>query len=513
MNRAAVSLSNARPRAVLRPLAQRLIAIIDIGSNSVRLVVYRGVVRVPPTVFNEKVMCGLAKGLADTGRMDEGTMEQAIDTLRRFAMLCADMQVDQLSVVATAAVRLARNGAEFVARVKRETGLDITVISGEQEGYYSALGVLSAMPEADGIVGDLGGGSLELIRISNGKVGDRVSLPIGVLTLRNQTDLPTPQAIRAQVLEALKNVPWLAEARGLPFYTVGGSWRALAHLDIHLNNCPLRIIHSYRMKPEALGRLGKALSSLDRKELKRIKSLTERRLPNLPVAVAVLETLAGHLDIPLIINSAYGLREGLLFDSLPQSVKREDPLLAACRMEAQQEGRFPEHGDALMLWMDPLFSDGESPEDRRLRQACCLLADVAWRGHPDFRAERALESSLFGNWVGIDFRGRAMIGTALYACYGASIGERYGPIVQPLASAEDLNRARAWGLALRLGQRLTAGTAKPLEGCQLIRRKGQLVLALTEEYASLYGEVVDRRLASLAKHLDMASCFEVIHGS
>ncbi|MGK2286061.1 Ppx/GppA phosphatase family protein [Pedomonas sp. V897] len=510
MNRAAVSLPNARPRAALRPLAERLTAIIDIGSNSVRLVVYRGVVRVPLTVFNEKVMCGLAKGLAETGRMDEDTMEQAIDTLRRFALLCADMQVDQLTVVATAAVRLARNGPDFVARVKRETGLDITVITGEQEGYYAALGVLSGMPWADGVVGDLGGGSLELIRISGGKVGERVSLPIGVLTLRAQAEAHGARGLQEMVARALETVPWLEDVRGLPFYTVGGSWRALAHLDMHLNNCPLRIIQSYQMEPAALGRLGKALATLDRKELKKVKSLTERRLPSLPVAVTVLEALVKALDIPLIINSAYGLREGLLFDSLPPAIKREDPLLAACRVEARHEGRFPEHGDALMVWMDPLFSEGESHEDRRLRLAACLLADVAWRGHPDFRAERALEASFYGNWVGIDFRGRAMVGAALYACYGASISERYGPIVQPLASAEDLSRARAWGLALRLGQRLTAGTAKPLEGSRLFRRGDQLVLALTEEHTGLYGEVVDRRLASLAKHLGLTPRFELI---
>ena len=483
MNRAAVSLSHARPRAVQRPIDQRLIAIIDIGSNSVRLVVYRGAVRVPPTVFNEKVMCGLAKGLTKTGIMDADTMDQAIDTLRRFAMLCADMQVDQMIVVATAAVRLARNGDEFVARVKRETGLDITVVTGEQEGYYAALGVLSAKPEAEGIVGDLGGGSLELIRISKGRVGERVSLPIGVLTLRNgSSGAPPPEAIQETVRRALESVPWLEDARGLPFYTVGGSWRALAHLDMHLNNHPLRIIHHYQMAPSALSRQRRALASMDRKDLKRIKSLTERRLPNLPIAIAVLEALAQHLDIPLIINSAYGLREGMLLDSLPPAVRREDPLLAACRMEAALEGRFPEHGDALMEWMNPLFEHDETPEDRRLRLAACLLADVAWRGHPDFRAERALEASFFGNWVGIDYRGRAMIGAALYACYGASINDRYGAMVQPLVTPEDLARAKAWGLALRLGQRLTGGTARPLASSRLIVRSGQLVLALTEEY-------------------------------
>src|SRR5690606_7979685 len=154
------------------------------------------------------------------------------------------------------------------------TGLDITVVTGEQEGYYAALGVLSAKPEAEGVVGDLGGGSLELIRISKGKVGERVSLPIGVLTLRNgASGAPPPEAIRKTVQRALESVPWLEDVRGLPFYTVGGSWRALTHLDMHLNQQPLRIIHHYQMKPGALDRLNRALGTMDRKELKQVKSL------------------------------------------------------------------------------------------------------------------------------------------------------------------------------------------------------------------------------------------------
>lgn len=509
MNRAAVQHSTADSRAALRPVDQRLIGIIDIGSNSVRLVVYRGAVRVPPAVFNEKVMCGLGKGLGVTGRMDTEAMEHAIETLRRFALLCADMQVDDLHVVATAAVRSATNGKAFVAQVKRETGLDIKIISGEQEGRFSALGVLSAIPDADGLVGDLGGGSLELVRVADGKVGNRVSLPIGALTLLNHGSEPE-RSIAAVVQKALDQVPWLTEARGLPFYTVGGSWRALAHLDMYLTNCPLRVIHNYKMEPAALTRIDKALRTLDRKELRKVPSLTERRLPSLPIAMTVLQELIRRLQIPAIINSAYGLREGLLFSALPAAVQKEDPLLAACRMEAQLEGRFPEHGDVLMEWMDPLFSGNEANEDRRLRLAACLLADVAWRGHPDFRAERALDSSLFGNWVGIDFRGRAMIGTALYACYGASIEDRLGQVVLPLASRADLHRAEAWGLALRLGQRLTAGTARPLSDSCLISRGGELVLGLGVEHAGLYGEVVGRRLGSLAKHLDLQPCFEVL---
>ena len=509
MNRVSAPSLLSRPRAVTRPAEGRLIGIIDIGSNSVRLVVYRGAVRVPPVIFNEKVMCGLARGLAETGRMADDPMQQAMDTLRRFALLCHDMGVEQLDVVATAAVRAASNGAEFVAAARRSAGLEVRVVTGEQEGELAALGVLSAIPEADGVVGDLGGGSLELARVGGGAVLERVSLPIGVLTLMSQGE-GSPRKMAQVVQAALDKVAWLGDATGLPFYTVGGSWRALAHLDMHLVNHPLRVIHHYAMVPAALERISHALRTMDKKQLKAIPSMTERRLPSLPVATLVLGQLVQRLQSTAVINSAFGLREGILYQSLPARIRRQDPLLAACRMEAALEGRFPEHADALMTWMEPVFGDGESEGDRRLRHAACLLADVAWRGHPDFRAERALDSSLFGNWVGIDGRGRAMIGTALYVCYGASIGERLLRHVRSIVTKDDLALAERWGLALRLGQRLTAGTARPLADSRLFTNGTQLVLALTREHADLYGEVVDRRLRNLAERMGLQHRFEVV---
>lgn len=496
------SLPVVRPIVKLRPLAERLTAIIDIGSNSVRLVVYRGAVRVPPVIFNEKVMCGLGRGLGASSDMDRTAMDLAIETLRRFALLAQDMAVDHLAVLATAAVRSARNGADFVAEATKATGLQIRVITGEEEGSLSGYGVLSAIPDADGVVGDLGGGSLELVRICQGQVGDRVSLPIGALTLLDQKDV-SPRKLKGQIQDILKEVPWLDKAKGKPFYTVGGSWRALAHLDMHLQGYPLPIVHAYSMDADAPARLLAKLKTLDKKDIKAIPNVTERRLPSLPIAALVLEEVVDRLHSPAIISSAYGLREGLLYSTLPERFKAEDPLLAACRMEAELEGRFPEHANALMHWMDPVFRANEAETDQRLRCAACLLADVAWRGHPDFRAERALDASLFGNWVGIDARGRAMIGTALYVCYGANIEGRVGAIVRPLLSRNDLDAAIAWGLALRLGQRLTGGTARPLSDSTLRRSDGRLVLSLEAKHSGLYGEVVARRLKSLADHLGL----------
>jgi exopolyphosphatase / guanosine-5'-triphosphate,3'-diphosphate pyrophosphatase len=225
----------------------------------------------------------------------------------------------------------------------------------------------------------------------------------------------------------------------------------------------------------------------------------------------LLKGISGRMKTQALIASAHGLREGLLFDSLPDKIRKEDPLIAACRDEAELEGRFPEHGDILMGWMDPLFARNESEADRQLRLAACLLSDIAWRGHPDFRAQRAIDASLFGNFVGIDSCGRIKIAVALNAAYG---GENIPPILQKLVhtllSKAEARQAQSWGLALRLGQRLTAGTARALEQSTISMRNDDVVLTLSNAHADHYGEVVDRRLKALAESLKLKPKFRVV---
>jgi exopolyphosphatase / guanosine-5'-triphosphate,3'-diphosphate pyrophosphatase len=485
-----------------RPMADRLIGIIDIGSNSVRLVVYRGLVRAPATLFNEKVMCGLGRAIGSTGQLDAESMTLTIETLRRFALLCEDMAVDHLDVVATAAIRDARNGPAFVNRIATSCGLQVRIIEGEEEAELSALGVLSGAPDAQGVIGDLGGGSLELVRVADGALHERVSLPIGSLALigRNSGAF---SAIEAEIKAAVASVKWLNKASGQRFYMVGGSWRALCHLHMHMNQYPLPIIHSYEMPGADAEKLLRAAKGLDKKAVKEIPNLTERRLQSMPIAALILREVAERMRASTLVGSAYGLREGILFSQLSARQRQEDPLLAACREEARIEGRFPEHAETLMDWMDDLFAKRETADERRLRTAACVLADTAWRTHPDFRSERALNASLYGNWVGVNARGRAMIGLALHVAYGGDPGAAVAAMLNRLLTREDLFKAKACGLALRLGQRLTAGTARPLQSSRLHVRGRALILQLDEEHAGLYGEVVARRLESLAAHLQL----------
>lgn len=489
--RAMPALSIFRPKEAAVSHRGR-VGIIDIGSNSIRLVIYDGPARIPSILFNEKIMAGLGRGLATDGALDAEAIERAVAALARFSLLAEQMGVASLRTVATAAVRDASNGAHFLARL-HDIGLEVELLSGEDEAAMAGYGVLAAIPQADGIVGDLGGGSLELVRLSGGEVLERASFPLGVLRLAALHEKGRGAIDRA-VDQALQKAGWSDIPIGLPFYLVGGSWRALARLDMHLTDYPLPIVHHYRMAAEEAQRLVRALAQIEVKRMREIVGLSTSRVPTLPVAAALLAALVRRLKSSGMVVSAYGLREGLLHQSLPEDVRVQDPLICAAREEGVRQGRFAEHGDLLDRWIAPLFVDEDS-EDRRLRHAACLLADVGWRAHPEFRAERGLDTALHGNWVGIDARGRAMIGRALYTSFG---GRGALEIIDRLCSAEESAQADRWGLAMRLGQRLSGGVAEALAASRLSLEADAVVLHLDPEDEALFGEAVDRRLKALA---------------
>ena len=467
-------------------------AIIDIGSNSVRLVVYDGPRRIPFILFNEKVMAGLGASLGKTGRIEPDAMERGLRAVGRFAHLCREMDVQDLRCVATAAVRDAANGEEFILRA-RAMGLTVELLSGAQEAIAASYGVLSGIPGADGVVGDLGGGSLELARIKDGAVHQTISLPLGVLRL------PQIRAKGASVLERLVK-KMLARADfsvepNLPFYMVGGSWRALARFDMQLTHFPLPVVHQYAMPGARAEQLTRIISHVGRTRLKDVPAMTGSRVPTLPDAAALLSVVVRQLKSSQLIVSAYGLREGLLFEDLPPRLRAHDPLLVAAEAEGEAQGRFLGHGDKIERWIAPLFQDDDAP-CRRIRRAACLLADVGWRANPDFRAERGVEIALHSNWVGITAAERAMLAQALHSNFGG--GASIAPGIEQLAPPEALKRAMLWGLAIRLGQRLSGGVEGPLLASKLEMEGDTLALRLRGVDVDLFGEAVERRQRHLA---------------
>ncbi|MGD9810165.1 MAG: Ppx/GppA family phosphatase [Sphingobium sp.] len=489
-------LARIRPVAARSAAQSRRRAIVDIGSNSIRLVVYDGPPRTPFLLFNEKVSAGLGAALSATGRIDDAAMERGIDALMRFSCLAREMDLTDMRCIATAAVREATNGADFVARARAEAEMDVAILSGDEEGRAAGFGVISAIPDADGIVADLGGGSLELARVKGGNVHEVVSLPLGVLRLGAIRE-KGKVALRKYLAKALNDQGWDRIDRNLPLYLVGGSWRALAHLDMQLSSFPLPVIHQYEMEASRASYLVRVTAQMGKTAIKKIPAISSSRAATLGQASALLAALVSQLTSSKLVVSAHGLREGLLFEALSAEERTQDPLLVAAEAEGEAQGRFPGHGALINDWISPLFAE-EPREWTRLRRAACMLGDVAWRANPDFRAERGLEIALHGNWVGIDGAGRAMMGQALYANFGG--GPELVPDLIRLATPEALARAVQWGLAVRLAQRLSGGVAGPLDNAWITRDEGGIVLRFRPSHAALRGETVNRRL----KHLGMA---------
>ena len=470
------------------------VGIIDIGSNSVRFVAYGGAARVPSVLFNEKVMAALGRGLASDGRLDEEAMDRTLEALARFRRLASEMGLKKLHAVATAAVRDAANGPLFLKKIGA-LGLKPRLLPGEEEAQLSGLGVISAIPRANGVVADLGGGSLELIGVARGGAGEGISLPLGVL--RIGTD-PDRSELKKAIASALTGSRLKDAARNHSLYLVGGSFRALALLDMKTLGHPLPIIHHHRIADSRLSDLRQILATLDGDEVKALTNISSSRIPTLPAAVTVLEVLADVLGPKRITVSAFGLREGLLYRDLDEATRDEDPLLAAALEIGDRLGRFGDHGAAIDQWMNPLFPD-DSSDMQRLRLAACLLGDIAWNAHPDYRAERAVDMAIHGNWVGVDAHGRAILGRALCSAFGGDGG--FSTKLAALLKPGEQERVVAWGKALRLAQRLSGGTETLLRKTSIGLAPGKVRLSIPEKYRELYSGAVDRRLSQLSKAL------------
>ncbi|MFT8736664.1 MAG: Ppx/GppA family phosphatase [Zymomonas mobilis] len=479
------------------------IGIIDIGSNSIRLVIYDQLTRAPRILFNEKISAQLGRNIPVDGRIDEKAIELAISELTRFWELARIMKLSSLRTVATAAVRDAKNGAFLLGEIAK-IGLDVEVLSGEEEGYGSGYGVLSAIPDANGIVGDLGGGSLELIRVCNGQVEDRVSLPLGVLRIADIRK-KSRNALDNFISEAFKKIDWLANARDLPFYMVGGAWRSLAKLDIHVRHYPVPVLHNYIMPPDRPSKLIRVIQRHSLKKLKNKANISISRVEQLSDAAALLAVVSRRLGSQCLVTSAYGLREGLLYLSLDKATRKLDPLLWSANQRGEIAGRFYQQGEALYDWMTPLFESDPLPY-RRLRHAACLLADSAWQTNPDFRADQILSIILHGRWVGLDAHGRALIGQALAVSYDGVMDKK---ITNNLLSEADNLCAVRWGKAIRLGMRLSGGVTTTLKKSAILYQNNKIILQFLGNY-KLKGETVLRRLKALANSFDASEVVEFL---
>jgi exopolyphosphatase/guanosine-5'-triphosphate,3'-diphosphate pyrophosphatase len=482
-------------------------AVVDLGSNSVRLVVYEGSCRNPVAIFNEKAVLRLGRGLQATGRLNEDGMGQAFTVLHRYRAVARAMGAAPFEILATAAVRDARNGADFVAALEsRMIGVPIRVLSGLEEAEYSALGVLCGIPTADGILADIGGGSLEMVRLDCGTRGVSHTLSLGAIRLAERAG-GDPVRARAIAEADLALVPWLAEGANRDLYLVGGAWRALARIHMAQTGYPLQMVHHYTIGREEARDLTGVIAGAGRRALERLPGLSRRRIDDLPYAAVVLRRVLRATGVRRVVFSASGLREGWFMQRMPDEIRGEDPLLAAGRELATRLGRDPNLPPALLSWTDPLFPE-EQGEPRRLREAACWMSDIGSHDHPEFRAEQAFLRVLRQPGIGLDHHARAFLAMAIAMRYEVDGDASFLRPARLLLDVSSTHRAEVLGVALRLAYTLSAGTPDLLSGTGLRVAGSRLILRLEEDSGVFAGESVVRRLDRLAQAMGLEAATE-----
>lgn len=428
-------------------------------------------------------------------------MEKALAALSRFRALCDVMQVGEAIAIATAAVRDAKDGPEFIERAQKICRCDIELLSGQREAKLAAYGVLSGALEVDGVIGDLGGGSLELVDVTGGEIGEGITTPLGSLSLADASARSLKQAEKI-VREKLEDEPTLKGLKGRTFYAVGGTWRAIARLHMMQKGYPLHVMNGYSIPAREAMEFSGLIHRVDPETLSRIEVISEARRPLLAYGSLVLEQIVRAGKPSSIVVSAFGVREGLLYEKLSEEERALDPLVEAAREYNYLRSRSPEHGEELIEWTDKFMEStgiDETPEELRLRHAGCLLGDIGWRAHPDYRGEQSLNIISNAAFSGIDHPGRAYLALAVFYRYAGLNDEELSPRIREIASTRLLDRARILGAVMRVAYVASASMPGVLPRSPLMVEKGVLKLKLSGDLAALASGRLNNRVRQLGK--------------
>ncbi len=489
------------------------VGVVDIGSNTVRLVVYDAPTRLPIPIFNEKAECGLVRGMAESGRLYPDGVSEALRSLRRFNLLSRSMGVERLALVATAAVREADDGPDFVAQVDEIFGVPVRVVSGHEEARLSAIGALSGNQEADGLLADLGGGSCDFQEMSLGGFGHSGTLPLGHLRVMEAAD-GSMKAARKLVASNLKEVPWLSEIEGRTLYLAGGSCRALARVFIEQLNYPLHVIDGFTLRRGEARRLSSVLAGIGPESMSHVRGISSNRQRTLPYAATVIDGLLKMCEPKTVTFSGFGMREGQLLEMIPPAIRGQDPLLAGAARMAERTGRFAITGEEVYDWMAPLFPSGRDAVSR-IRMAACMLSDIGWSEHPDYRAEHAFLRILRLPFAGLTHHDRVLLAVAVFVRYK---GDAKNPVVSPvrsLLSDQEIEIAGSVGLALRLAHNLSGSAPGLLKSTRFEVDGDKIALVLPDNNDGggddgrdiFVSEAVERRLRQMAKSLGKSAHF------
>ncbi|WP_114008964.1 Ppx/GppA family phosphatase [Cohaesibacter intestini] len=486
------------------------VAVIDIGSNSVRLVMYERLARAPVPMYNEKQLCGLGKGLASSGKLDKKSVEAALNALRRFRFMLDHSGVRDVHVLATAAARDAKNGPAFLTAVEEICGVAPQVLSGEDEARKSARGVMSAMLEPDGVVGDLGGGSLELIDVAGHALGTGSTYPLGGLRIREMANGSTKKAMEI-ARKSLDESAELADLKGKTFYAVGGTWRALGKLHMASIAYPLNVMHHYEIEVNEAMEFCRQCMRGDIEDFSGIGAVSKARRNLLPFGAAVMYELLRIGKPKRVVISSLGVREGHLFEQLTDEQRAEDPLLTACEELCILRSRAPLYAHELADWMDQVYGTlkvDENAYEKRLRRAACLLADIGWRAHPDYRGTQSLNIIAHGSFIGIDHPGRAYLAMSNYFRFEGLSGSNMSLRMRAVTDLHLRTMARVTGAALRFAHVAAGELPGILPQLRVSLEDDVATLHIPDELKMLVHDKLVRRFTSFVRLLGYDAAVE-----
>ena len=475
--------------------------IVDIGSNTIRLVIFEGPSRSPRYFYNEKVSCGLGRGLRQTGFLDYKGLKKANETIQRFNTVMKSMDLFKVYFVATSAVRDAKNGIEFIKEIEKELEVNVNVVSGCEEGILAASGVLMGWPKATGLVCDMGGSSLELAYIDNGKILVSQSFELGPLALQDykKDGKMKIDLISNKLFEMYKSFPKKSES----LFLVGGCWRAIAKLHMNLNDYPLKVLQGYKISINDLASTIEKILSEKTSELLSYTSSSEERVRLLPDACKVLKAIYERFSPKELFFSGYGIREGILFSQLSLEIRKLNPLLQACSYLEQNRARYPGFGQVLFEWLLPIFPRIRK-QKKNLFLAACFLHDTIWQAHPDYRSEVCFETVTGANLGGVDHEGRIFLALSLMSRYKKTDLNNIKKKYLSLLNSKKIKEAIILGASMRLGAMLSVNISKNLRKTKIYIKGNILYLKLTEK-DNLLGESVEKRLNHLGNLMDLKS--------
>jgi exopolyphosphatase/guanosine-5'-triphosphate,3'-diphosphate pyrophosphatase len=491
---------DADPTAQGRIKGAKPVAVLDIGSNSVRLVVYERHARALTPLYNEKSACALGRGVGRTGRLADANVAQALDAIKRFALVARMMRVGKVWVLATSAVRDAANRQEFVDAVEALMDSKVQVLSGEEEAHYAALGAVAGIPGFAGVVGDLGGGSLELSSITEGSDTDGESFEIGVIRLQDDSN-GSPVRAAAIVRERLLNSSLGRLGKGASFAAIGGTWRSLAKLHQIVRNYPLHMVQHYIVPADDMIAFCQdivgagSLKSYDGAE-----HVSSSRRELVPFGAAVMAEVLKSGQFADVVFSALGVREGYLYGLLDKREQAIDPLIQGAEELSVLRSRSPAHASDLVEFSGQFLDitgTAETAEQARLRTVACLLADIGWRAHPDYRGPQSVDAVAYSSLSGVDHPGRSFLAQTIAVRYDGLKSKAAAPLAG-LGSAEMTARARLIGALFRVAYPMTAAMPGILPRIRFELPEGALSLVLPTDLAFLDGEHLRGRLEQLA---------------